>query len=54
MYPEKTVKSKNQVSKAPMFEKRTVVELSENEMANIDGGTSWVCFRITLFILTIS
>ncbi len=26
--------------KANMFEKRTVVELTENEMTEIDGGTS--------------
>jgi hypothetical protein len=28
---------------APLFEKRTVVELTENEMLGIDGGTTAAC-----------
>lgn len=27
----------------PLFEKRTVVELTENEMMGIDGGTTAAC-----------
>jgi len=37
----------------PLFEKRTVSELSEEEMATIDGGTSPICVTI-LTVITIT
>jgi hypothetical protein len=48
------IKTENQTNEISMFEKRTVLDLSEKEMTEIDGGTSYICFRITLLILTIS
>jgi hypothetical protein len=33
-----------------MFDKRTVVELSENEMSGVDGGSTGGCIISALFI----
>lgn len=35
-----------QSKKSPMFEKRTVMELSDNELISIDAGTGGVCVSI--------
>ncbi|MGF7027147.1 MULTISPECIES: hypothetical protein [Bacteroidota] len=47
---ELSLDTKLQDSKNPLFEKRTVSELSDSEMAAIDGGTTPACFSISLLI----
>lgn len=46
---ELTVKN-NLEGHVPMFEKRTIVELNENELADINGGTSAPCVGISIGI----
>lgn len=49
MYSENiSISSKNE--EISMFDKRTVVELSENQMTNVDGGTSWMFFGTTSLV----
>jgi hypothetical protein len=49
MYSENlSISTKN--DEISMFDKRTVVELSENEMTEVDGGTSSLCV-LTIVLL---
>jgi hypothetical protein len=46
MYSKKILK-KNKL----IFNKRTVIDLSENQMSQVDGGTSWMFFGTTSLVI---
>ncbi len=51
MYSENlSISTKNE--EVSMFDKRTVVELNENQMANVDGGSTPVCTVIIIYTIT--
>jgi hypothetical protein len=47
MYSENlSVSTKNE--EVSMFDKRTVIELNENQMTDVDGGSTPVCYGIII------
>jgi hypothetical protein len=46
MYSKKILKKNNSI-----FNKRTVIDLSENQMSQVDGGTSWMFVGTTSLII---
>ncbi len=35
-----------------VFEKNAMVELNDEQMLEVDGGTSPICLAVTIFLLT--
>jgi hypothetical protein len=46
MYSKKILKKDKSI-----FNKHTVIDLSENQMSQVDGGTSWMFFGTTSLVI---
>jgi bacteriocin-like protein len=43
--------AENQTEKSPMFVKRTVVELNDNELSEVNGGTGTPCYSASMAVV---